>query len=110
MTEDLALEALLEFLNAAEAGIASAKHMIAEKKGVLSELPDFDKLFWEKRQGNKGEYEQTSKSSNNNSNIFQRLQQELKDHKGFWQHNGYKYWFHQQDQDVIDRRRSKKNG
>jgi len=101
--EDLAIEALFEFLNAVEAGVASAKRTIAQKKG-FAELSDFDKLFWEKKQGTKGEYEQTSKSANNNSDVFQALQQKLKEHGGFWQYRGYKYWNHQNDHDVIDRR------
>jgi len=45
MSEDLATEALLTFLDSVEAGVAAAKHIIGQKKGVSEDLPDFDTLF-----------------------------------------------------------------
>jgi len=106
MSEELAIEALLEFLNACEAGIVAARQRIkAVKIGQGDISADFNKLFWETKQGTKGEYQQTSKRSTNNSDVFQALQRKLRENNGFWQHQGFKYWFHRQDRDVIDRRK-----
>lgn len=66
---------------------------------------DFDKLFWEDRQGSKGPFQRTSKKANSNSEIFQALQAVLKEHKGFCHIGAYKYWFDNNDPDVIDRRK-----
>lgn len=104
---DKILEAFLDFVNAVESGCVNFRRYVAGVKGVEEAVAaDFNKLFWEKRKGTKGEYGQTSKRSTNNSDIFQALQKKLREHNGFWQHKGVKYWFHQQDQNVIDRRKS----
>lgn len=99
---DLAVEALLDFLNAVEAGIATAKRTVKD-----AQLPDedFNKLSWQEKEGKKRPYQQTTKQANNNSVLFQNLQEKLKTQGGFWQHDGYNYWTHQQDLDTIDRRR-----
>ena len=70
--EDFALEVLLEYLNAAEAGIAAAKQRIREKKGleekkqpatVLEET--FNCLKFEEAEGARlGVYETASKKNN----------------------------------------------
>jgi len=65
---------------------------------------DFDSLFWESKEGSKGPFQQTSKKATNNSDLFQLLQKILKDHNGFWQSKAHKYWFDNQNPDVIDRR------
>lgn len=69
------------------------------------EEDDYGKLFWETRQGEKGPYQQTSKAANSNCDLFQALQKNLKQHNGFWRHQGFTYWFHQGDFGVVDRRR-----
>jgi hypothetical protein len=102
--QDVAVEALLEFLNAVEAGVAAAKHLISRKKGI-ADLPGFDELPWIEQQGTKGPYQQTSRQKCQPCN-FDRLKAELKSHGGFWEHNGWKYWFHAKDENLIDRRRS----
>ena len=66
---------------------------------------DFDKLFWETKQGSKGEYQQTSKEATSNHPVFQALQAILKEKNGFCILGDYKYWTHQGDVSVIDRRR-----
>ena len=101
--EDLATEALLEFLNAVEAGVVSAKQLIGNKKRVTPH-PDYDQLAWTKKTGTKGEYEQCTRQ-NCKVDVFDRLVAELKVHHNFWQHNGYKMWFHRDDQNTIDRRK-----
>ena len=74
----------------------------AKEQGV-----DYSKLFWEKKQGEKGEYEQTSEKTNHNCDAWKQLKAKVKEHKGFWQDGGYKFWFHQQDETVIDRRQNR---
>ncbi len=66
---------------------------------------DFDALFWETKQGGKGQYQQTSNKATNNHPVFQALQTILKEKKGFCILGGYKYWAHQGNIDVIDRRK-----
>jgi len=65
---------------------------------------NFNKLFFETKQGSKGPYQQTSKAATSNSAVFQGLQAILKEHNGFCQLGAYKYWFDNQNPDVIDRR------
>jgi hypothetical protein len=76
-----------------------------EKMTPVEVKEDFSKLFWEKKIGTKGEFEQTSEKTNNNSDLWKTLKANLKEHKGFWQHAGYKYWFDMQQETVIDRRK-----
>lgn len=66
---------------------------------------DFASLKWETKSGTKGEYQQTTKEATNNSTVFQALKQILQDHKGFWQNSSHKYWTHQGNADIIDRRK-----
>lgn len=73
---------------------------------VKEENLNFDKLFWEIKKGEKGDYQQTSEKSNQNSDLWKTLKAKVKEHKGFWQNSGYKFWFHQQDDTVIDRRKA----
>jgi len=101
--EELSIEALLEFLNAVEAGVASAKNLIAHKKNLTPHL-DYDGLGWVTREGTKGAYEQCSRA-NSKIEVFDGLAAELKEHGGFWQHKGCRYWFHQNDENTIDRRK-----
>jgi len=77
------------------------------EKTVKHDPKDFDKLFWETKQGKKGPFERTSKKANNGNDIFQALQTILKKHGGFLQLGSYKYWFDNQDdkQNIIDRRK-----
>lgn len=103
--EDLALSALLDVLDACEAGIITAKRRIRDAKVKDPKNLDSDKLNWTTKEGTKGAYEQTSKNVNNNSTAFQELQKKTKEKGGFMQHQGYKFWFHKDDEDVIDRRK-----
>jgi hypothetical protein len=70
--DDTATAALLEFLNASEAGITAAKHSIMEAKGVAEEhswLWDPSKIKWQQTQGSSGPYE---KSEDVNSSDFKQ--------------------------------------
>jgi len=100
---DVALDVLIDFLNTVEAGVAEAKKRLkmAEPEGAL----DLGRLFWEQKMGVKGPFEQTSEKANNNSALWQQLRAKLKEHDGFWQNNGFRYWFDMKNEQVVDRRR-----
>jgi hypothetical protein len=117
--KDLAAEALLEFLNAVEAGVASAKRMIADAKGVGASQPpqkqesdkaspetlaEYDTLDWQTVHGTKGDYEQVRRSPTK-IEVFDKLAEDLKAHANFVKRGGYQYWFHRDDKTVVDRRR-----
>jgi len=72
---------------------------------VKYDKKDFDDLKWGTKEGTKGEYQQTTKEINQNSEVFQTLQKILQDHKGFYQNSGWKYWFHREDKNIVDRRK-----
>ena len=103
-SQELALEILLDFFDAVEAGIPAARQRIKEKHKLEPEL-DFNKLFWEKKTGTKGEFEQTSERANQNCVLWQQLKTKLKENKDFCQHSGFKFWFDMQQETVIDRRK-----
>jgi hypothetical protein len=109
--KDLALEALMDFFDAVEAGIAQAKQHVKQAKtpektkGSEEEL-DFNKLFWEQKQGEKGPFEQTSEKANGNSDLWKKLKAKVKEHNGFCQYRGYRFWFDMQNENVVDRRKA----
>ena len=76
---------------------------IPKEKSVKTE--DLDKLSWTEKEGTKGNYEQATKEANQDSENFRALRQVLQDHKGFWQNSAHKYWNHQGNPDIIDRRK-----
>lgn len=103
----MSVEFLLKLRDAAQM-IADAAEEYLEKQAptdVRAKTEDFNKLSWTKKEGTKGDYEQTTKEANQNSEIFQVLQQILTEHKGFWQSSDHKYWFHQNNRDIIDKRK-----
>jgi hypothetical protein len=102
--ENFSLEVLTDFFNAVEAGISAARQRIKEKQKLEPEL-DFNRLFWEQKQGEKGLFEQTSEKTNGNSDLWKTLKAKLKENHGFWQNQGFKYWFDMQKETVIDRRK-----
>jgi hypothetical protein len=101
------VEFLVKLRDAAQLIADAANEQLAKNAPtqVKYDPEDFDKLFWETKTGTKGEYEQTSKRATNNHEIFQTLQRILKEKKGFCILGGYKYWTHQGDVNVIDRRK-----
>jgi len=90
--DELATSALLEFLNGAEAGIAAAKRMIREGKGVSQESSQSwnpTKIKWEQAQGRSGPYEY---SEDLNNSDFKLLLKDLALHDGKLSADGYFYW------------------
>jgi hypothetical protein len=88
--EDLATIALLEFLNACEAGIAAAKNVIKENKlGSTEPSWNPDKIKWATAEGSAGPYE---RSEDINNLGFKTLLKDLTAHQGKLTREGYFYW------------------
>jgi len=103
--DDLAAAALLEFLNAAEAGIAAAKRLIREGKGISEESSwswDPTKIKWEQAEGNRGTYE---RSEDVNSLDFKVLLKDLAAHQGRLFRGTYFYWTFQNGTTVGRKKR-----
>lgn len=91
-SEDLALKALTDFLNAVEAGIESARQRIKEVK--VEEKPSWNpsEIKWTKAEGAKGEYE---RSEDTNNLQFKAMLKDLASHDGRMRYKGYFYWVFQ---------------
>jgi hypothetical protein len=84
-SEDTALKALLELLNALEAGVASARQIIRE------DVSDWDpeKIKWQETAGPSGPFQ---KSDDVNNPEFKVMLKDLQAHKGKMTKNGWFYW------------------
>lgn len=100
--DDLATAALLEFLNAAEAGIAVAKRIISQGKGV--EKYDPSKIKWEEAEGSSGLYQ---RSEDVNSLDFKLLVKDLASHNGKFTKEGWFYWLFRSGSVVGRKKRGK---
>jgi hypothetical protein len=98
--EDTAIIALLEFLDAVEAGVSAAKQRIKEAK-----LPNWDpdNIKWEDAEGSSGQY-QRSEDSNNPE--FKAMLKDLQAHNGKLTRNGYFYWIFKNGSTVGRKKRS----
>ena len=103
-TENFCLEVLTDFFDGVDAGITTARQRIKEKYKLEPEL-DFNKLPWEEKKGEKGLFQQTSERANQNSDLWKALKAKVKEHQGFWQNQGFRYWFDMKQETVIDRRK-----
>jgi len=102
---DPATEALLEFLNACEAGIGAAKQRIKEMKGIAEEQkPSWnpDTIKWTETQGSSGLYE---RSEDVNSLDFKEMLRNLAGHSGKLSRDGFFYWAFQNGSTVGRRRK-----
>ena len=93
--KDLALEALMDFFDAVEAGIAQAKQHIKEAKGLKEvEAPqkfawDSNKIKWVQAEGTSGPYERSEDLDNLD---FKAMLKDLGEHRDKFQREGYFYW------------------
>jgi hypothetical protein len=88
--DDIATTALIEFLNACEAGITVAKRLIAENKEVAQDGSwDPARIQWKLTEGNRGPYES---SEDLNSPDFKHLVKQLAEHNDKLSRDGYFYW------------------
>ncbi len=103
--EDIASTALLEFLNACEAGITAARQLIANNKGVPQTDESWDpaKIQWIRTEGSKGPYE---RSEDTNSPDFKTLMKQLTQHNGKMSNKGYFYWLFQNGLTVGRKKRA----
>jgi len=62
----------------------------------------FNSLQWTTKEGTKGNYQQTEDDS---SEDFSNLSDYIKAHQGFCKLYGWKVWLHNNNPDIIDRRR-----
>jgi len=99
--EDLALEALTEFFNAVEAGIAAARQRI----GVLKVEWDPAKIKWEPAEGSSGPYE---RSEDVNNPHFKAMLKDLAAHNGKMTRQGLFYWVFQNGSTVGRKKRGKR--
>jgi hypothetical protein len=102
--DDVATAALLEFLNATEAGIATAKRLIKEAKNINQE-PTWDpnKIKWKQAQGTSGSYE---RSEDLDSQDFKHLVKDLAQHDGKLSKEAYFYWLFQNGSTVGRKKRT----
>lgn len=108
--EQVALRALLEFLNAVEDGLASAKRVIGEAKQVQGEFPEepYDALVWTDGQGAKGQYQMASALNNTNSDLYRHLDAILRKNNGRFSDKSWKhyYWLGQEGDAIFRRMKS----
>lgn len=83
-------DALIELVNAFEAGITSFKKRLSEQKDV-SENPSWnpEKVRWEPAEGHRGPYERSDDVDNPE---FKAMLKDLARHKGRLTRNGWFYW------------------
>jgi hypothetical protein len=97
--EDVASMALLEFLNAVEAGIASARHVIKEAKIGW----DPEQIKWEEAQGTAGPYQ---RSEDVNNTEFKAMLKDLQMHNGKLTKEGWFFWVFQNGTTVGRKKRN----
>ena len=97
--EDIALTALLEFLNAVEAGIASARQIIKEAKIGW----DPSAIKWEDAQGISGPYQRSEDADNPE---FKTMLKDLQAHNGKLTKEGWFYWLFQNGTAVGRKKRN----
>ena len=91
MSNDKATDALIAFLDAAEAGIAAAKQILKEKGVAISPTIAWDpaKIKWTEEEGFKGKYERSEDVDNLE---FKTMLKDLQQHKGRMTREAYFYW------------------
>jgi len=97
--EDTATIALLEFLNAVEAGIASARQIIKEAKVGW----DPEQIKWEDAQGTSGPYQRSEDFDNPE---FKAMLKDLQAHNGKLTKEGWFYWTFQNGTTVGRKKRN----
>jgi len=88
--EDIATEALCEYLNGCEAGVIQARRVIAQRKGL--ENWDSSRIKWRQAEGARGPYQ---RSEDVNSVDFKLLVKDLQAHNGKLTKDGFFYWLFQ---------------
>lgn len=97
--EDATTIALVEFLNAVEAGIAGARQIIKQAKIGW----DPDAIKWEDAEGSSGQYQ---RSEDFNNPEFKAMLKDLQAHNGKLTRNGFFYWIFKNGSTVGRKKRS----
>jgi len=97
--EDTATIALLEFLNAVEAGVASARQIIKTAKIGW----DPAQIKWAQAEGTSGPYERSEDTDNPE---FKAMLKDLQAHNGCLTREGWFYWAFQNGATVGRKKRS----
>jgi len=106
MSEDLAEDMLLEFLNAVETGVAAARQRYREKKGLCDSDEACwqpNRIKWEQTQGKSGPYE---RSVDTDSLDYKALLNDLVAHQGKLTRDGYFYWLFQNGSTIGRKKRN----
>jgi len=103
---DLALEVLLDFFNAVEAGITQARQTIKKRKLEEKSQPTWnpDRIKWCKAEGPSGPYEKASVEENQGNKDFEALLADLNAHGGKMTKNGFFLWLFT-NSDAVGRKR-----
>ena len=91
--------------------ISDACEEYLEKLAPKEEKKDahkYDSLFWETKQGNKGEYEQTSEKANGNSELWQDLKSWLEKNQGKARLGEFFFWQFSNEPTTVGRKKTKK--
>jgi len=94
------LEALDELLNELGKPI-----METATKAEKPTLEDISSLKYVDKTSDKGPYKTASKTDNQNSVAFQKIQKYLEDHNGFAILHGFKLWQFSNNLDILGRRK-----
>lgn len=103
MSEQKALEVLLDLANALEAAAVNVKRQIAELSGAQSLSWNPEKIKWEQAQGSKGPFE---RSEDVNSLDFKAMLKDIQGHKGKLNRDDYFYWAFE-NRAIVGRKRLK---
>jgi hypothetical protein len=103
---DVAEEMLLDFLDAVEAGIASAKERYKKRKQInaCDFSYDINKIRWKQAAGPSGPYES---SEDLDSPDWRQLLQDLMCHDGRLSKDGYFLWLFNNGSSMIGRKRKR---
>ncbi len=89
------------------------RHEQKEKRKTESEPKDahiYDPLPWEKKEGARGTYDQTSRQASKNSPLWQELLAWLQKNKGKARLGDYFYWIFENDPSIVGRKELKPKG
>lgn len=96
----------LEDINESMSGLG--KIVLGEETETTRGKPTLEEINsqkWTDKTSDKGAYQTTSKTDNQNSVAFQKLQKYLEDHKGFAILHGFKLWQFSNNPDILARRK-----
>jgi len=111
MSSEELIDALMDFCNAVEAGVAQLKknlYDLMQQCGNAKPVWDLEKVKWEKAQSDKGEYEKATAEANKDNADFNNLVADLKMHGGKMRKGNFFIWLFEKTQELtVGRKRVK---